>query len=309
MTRLRNVIGYLITAGLFAWAGIWVTRNWDSVSRAFSLRPGYLLALIPMVVVGVILSGLMNQLMASHLGAPLRFVQWASLAFASTMANYGLPLAGVTLRAGYYKRQSGFPIASFASGMAVAYVVTVLVNSLTVIAAVAWIGPASGRALPPLMWAAAAVAAVCGLVLAFSPKAAKGEPTHRIWNALARVHAGWDMLRHSPALLAKAFALSLAATLLYALRLWIAFAATGHPTSIPACLLVGGLAALSMFISLTPASLGIREGVIIFSSYAVGVPPEVSLIASTLDRTVAMVIVLPIGSLAAFRLSRETAGA
>jgi len=305
---LSKILSYALAAVLIAYAAVWAARHWDRISAAFSLSPGCLVLLLPTVVVSVLTAGLMTQLMARHLGAPLRFVQWASLAFATMFANYVLPMrAGLAVRAAYYKRQAGLSIARFTSFTAASYLITILVNSLIVLAALLWIGLGRGVTSWPLLWGALVVVVLCGSVLAFSPKPSEERPASGVRGALVRVHTGWEMLRSRPALLWTVGALSFVATLLYTLRLYVAFAAIGYSVDAAGCVLIGALVALSMFISITPAALGIREAAVVFSSLAVGVSPEISLVAATMDRAVTMLVVFVIGPFATVYISRQSA--
>jgi len=302
---LRMVLGYALAVALIVWAAVWAGRNWERLANAFLFSPGYLVLLVPAVAVSVVSVGWSNQLLASHLGAPLRAREWVSLAFASVFMNQVLPLrAGLVLRAGYYRRRRGFPIAKFISCTAAAYLLTVIVNALVLAGALVWIWLAEGRTFGPLLWAALGAAALCVLVLACSPRAAGPGEGRGLWGALGQVRAGWDTIRRSPRLLAQVAGLSLVTTLLYALRLFLAFQAVGHAVDIAGCLFIGSLGALSVFIAVSPGGLGILEGAVVFAGMALGVSPEVGLLAGAMDRSVTLVVVLIAGPLATALLSR-----
>ena len=287
---------------------LWVVRHWDRVRAAFSLSPGYLAILLPLTVLSFLTGGLLNQVVAGHLGARLRFWQWAPLAFAALLANYVLPArAGLAVRAAYYKRLKDFPIAGFVSAMAVVYVMTLLVACLICTGALTWLWFVKGLVCWPLFLGAVVAAALCVAVLVLSGRVWKKPPRTGIWEPFVRVRAGWDMLVRSPGLMACVAGLCIAIAGMGALRLGIAFATTGHRVSVAGCLLLGSLVALSTFISITPAGLGIREAVLVFSSMAVGVPPEHSLLAGATLRAVNILIVFTLGPVSAARISHEVA--
>ncbi|MFO7897968.1 MAG: lysylphosphatidylglycerol synthase transmembrane domain-containing protein [Planctomycetota bacterium] len=306
--RARDLLGYVVAAAIIAAAAVWVAGHWDRVAAAFSLRPGYLAVLIPTAVANALLVGLLNQVVATHLGVRLGFWRWASLGFASTLVNYVLPArGGMAVRAAYYKRVGGLPLARFASSMAVIYVITVLVNAFAAMAGLLWAWLAAGVMLWPLFFVAAGLALVCVLALAFSPRPSERPAGSGLRATLAEVHRGWETLRTSRPLLGKVAAVVAAGTSMNVLRLYVVYLAIGHPVSAAGCLLVGALAGLGTFLSFTPGALGIRDGAIVFGSMAVGVSAEAGLLASVLDRAVLLVVVLSIGPFAALRISRETA--
>ncbi|MCK4620797.1 MAG: flippase-like domain-containing protein [Desulfuromonadales bacterium] len=297
-TRLGNVLAYITAVVLIAYAAAWVGQNWEKVSLAFSFSPGYFAVLLPLVIASILLVGLMNQLMASHLGAPLCFKQWAALAFASSLANYILPMrAGAVLRASYFKQRCDLPVTKFTSTMAVVYVMALWTNSVAGLSAIAWFYLQKELISWTLLWGFLGVAGFCSALLTFSPKPRKSEPDRRLLGIIVRIHAGWDMLRRCPVLLAKAGGLSLALTVLYVIRLYVSFAAIGHPVNLPGCLLIAALTAVSVFIAITPAGLGIQEAAIVFAGMMVGVAPEISLLAGAMDRAVSTLVVLVFGSL------------
>lgn len=306
--RGRSAAAYVIAAVLIGCAALWVVRHWDRVEAVFSLSPGYLAVLLPLTVLSFLTVGLLNQVVAGHLGARLRFLQWASLAFAAFLANYVLPArAGLAVRAAYYKRIKCFPISSFVSAMAVVYVTTLLVACVICIGALTWLWRVEGLVCRPLFLGAAVAAALCVAVLVLSGRASQRPARPGIWEAFTRIRAGWDMLIRSPGLMICVAGLCIAVAGMGALRLGIAFAATGHRVGVAGCLLLASLVSLSTFISITPAGLGIREAVLVFSSMAIGVPPEQSLIAGATLRAVNILIVFTLGPISAARISREAA--
>jgi uncharacterized membrane protein YbhN (UPF0104 family) len=304
--HVRVGLGYAAAAALVTWGAVWGVRHGEQIAKAFRLRPAFLALLVPLIVASLVLTGLLNQLVAGALGARLRRRQWLALGFASTLANYVLPLrAGAAMRAAYYKRLRGLPFARFASCMAVAYVITLLVNAAVCAGALAWFGATGERTSWPLFWVAAALALGCITALVFSPSPAEAARGAGLRGFLGRVHEGWDLLRRKPRLMSQVGAVCLGTAGLYAVRLWIAFAAAGNPLSAAGCLLVGSAVGLSMFFSVTPAALGVRELVIVLVSAVVGVPPEVSLMAGALDRAVAILIVMVLGPVATLYLARN----
>jgi len=306
--RWRGALAYGAAGGLILCAVVWVVRNAEKVSGALSLRPMHLALLVPLVILSPPVMGLVNQILAAHLGAPLRFRQWLALSFASTLANYVLPMrAGAALRAGYFKRVGNLPVTKFASMMAVAYVLTLGVNSALGLAALGSFYLEKHLVSWPLLATFLVMLCACLVVVALPSRARQAEPPAGLRGVVARVHAGWHLLRKSPALLAKVAGLSLASTALYVARLYVAFAAVGHPVSLSGCMLVAALAALSTFLAVTPGGLGVREAAILYSSLAVGVAPEVSLLAAAMDRAAAVAVVLVLGALATVSISRDAA--
>ncbi len=307
-SRIRNLVGYAVALAILAVGAVWVARNWESVSAAFSLNPIYLLVLFPIAVANGLYVGLLNQVVGAHLGAWLNFRRWASLGFASTLMNHFLPsLSGMALRATYYKQVEGMPFARFASAMAVIHVINALMNALAAMVVLVWMRSSTGVMSWPAFIVMAAVALCSILLLTLSPKPS-GPPAESGFRAIwGTVHHGWEELRSSPRLLAKVAGIVIGGIGLNATRLFVVYLALGHPLSFAGCVLVGVVTQLGTVLSFTPGALGIRDGAIVLGSIAVGVGAETSVLASVLDRAVLLVVVLIIGPFAALKVSREIA--
>lgn len=78
----------------------------------------------------------------------------------------------------------------------------------------------------------------------------------------------------------------------YSLRLFLLYNFFNISISIPAILLIVSLAILSFFISITPAALGIREGVMIAAAYLSGYSYIDTAIVATADRALVFCVIL-----------------
>lgn len=301
------MLGYGLTAVIAGVGMYWAYQNWDSLSRAFALSPSYLILLIPLILLSNTWTGLLNQVMATHLGAPLPLCEVIPLGLASSAANYFLPMrAGAGLRAGYFKKRCNLPLTAFASSMAAVYVMTLLANALMGLLAMTVSWCREGIWSWAVFFVLFAVAGGCLIAIVFSPKPREGTYGSKLLNYLIRIHHGWDMLRRSPSVLAKSAGLSVLLTLTLMIRLFVVYSALGRPVSMDGCLLVAAMTAVSTFVSITPAGLGIREAMILFSSVAIGVSAEVSLLAAAADRAVAVGVLVLAGPASMLYLSRKS---
>jgi uncharacterized membrane protein YbhN (UPF0104 family) len=304
----RMIVSYGVAIGLIVLAAIWISRNWEEISRTISLNPVYAAMIVPVVFLSLLVVGLINQLAATHLGAPLRFREWSSLALGSTFANYVFPArAGALMRATYLKFHCGLSVAAFASTMAAVYVMTLLTNSVLGLGLLGWFWYRQGLESSTLAAIFAVVIAVCGLLLSLPIPLRRTGKEPAWWQFVIRFHAGWESVRRSHMLLARLVGLIVLLTGLYAVRLYCAFAATGNPLGPAGCMLVATMTAIATFLAFTPAGLGIQEAAIVFVSLAIGVSPEVSLMAAAIDRAVSMAVVAVFGLPAMMRISREIA--
>ncbi|MCK5211322.1 sulfotransferase, partial [Candidatus Parcubacteria bacterium] len=78
----------------------------------------------------------------------------------------------------------------------------------------------------------------------------------------------------------------------YSLRLFLLYEFFNISISIPAILLIVSLAILSFFVSITPAALGIREGIMIAAAYLSGYKYVDTAIVATADRALVFCVIL-----------------
>ena len=303
----RNILPYLLVVIMVSCAVIWAKSNWGEIKSVITLNPLFIMALLPLMLSTLLIVGFITKIIASYLGLPLRFSQWSSLAFASTLANYILPMrAGIALRASYLKRCHNFPFSKFAGATTFIYVITLLSNSAIGVIVLLWLWVSEGITSWPLLGVFLFILIFGAGLLIFSPKAKAVEHPSKIRDFINKVHLGWSTLRTSPCIIIKSSALLIANTLISAIRLYVAYKALGHGISMAGCILVGTFANISMFISITPASLGIKEAAILFAGSVIGVAPEISLLAGGIDRAVSMLIVAILGPVGMVKVSHES---
>ena len=305
---LKNIIKYLLGVAFIIGGLYWFFRNWDQLETLVNVRFSYILTLMPLIFLSMLMVGFINQLIVSHLGYPLKLMQWTSLAFASTLANYIFPMrAGMALRATYFKKCYNFPLNQFAASMAFAYILTFISNAALGLLIMLWLGVEKQGMRWILILIFTAVFLGGCFTLIYNRPVRKAQSKMKIISYLAKIQGGWSVLRKNPSLLIKCSSLIIINTILFSIRLFIAFCAIGQSVNFAGCLLAGCFAAVSMFISITPASLGIRETAIVFASSVVGVTPEISLLAASLDRAVSLVVVAIFGTAGMIKISHETA--
>ncbi len=303
---LGPLVPYALAIGLVAYASVWSWQNWPDISQAFTLLPGYLIALVPAIVVSQLVVGLVNQLAAAHLGADLRASQWISLALASTFANHFLPMrAGAVLRAAYLSRCWNLSVARFASTMLVVYVIGLLANCVGGLSALAWYYFQQQLTCWPLVVLYILVSLGCAAVMFIPAPLTDRRPVFSCWKIVAEFHDGWQQLRGARWLPLHVAALSTTQMGLTTLRLYLSFAAVGHTLKPAGCLLIATLASMSTFLAITPGGLGVQEAAIVFTSLAIGVTPQTSLLAAVVHRAVLSLVVLAIGPFGLMRISHE----
>lgn len=294
----KIMLRYLILIVIVSACCYWAYENWDKIHSFIDIKPWYILIMVPLVVISLAIVGYINQVILLCLGLNLSVVQWMSLACASTLANYIFPMrAGMALRAAYLKKTHQLSLQKFAASMAFAYVLTFLVNASIGLISIVQIGVEINQEIMAII--AVFVLTIIGSISVLSLRFQSARLTKsKIFSKLTTIQDGWNILRQSQNLILVCSVLIVLNTLIFAFRIYVSVYAVsmGETVSYMACLFAGCLAALSLFVSITPASLGISELAIVLGLSVIGVPPEVGLLASVFDRVVSFIVVAFAGS-------------
>lgn len=303
----KYIFPYLLTAIILIIAFFWFKNNWSDINSNITFQKKYFLLSIPVCILSILNIGYIYQVIVKYLNLKLKFLQWASLTFAGMFANYVLPMrAGIAIRAAYFKKCHNFPVSKFASLMAFLYLITLFTNACAGILVLLLLGTINTFAEWAILTAFLIIAIACIWVILFWPAGKVVSDAGRVKNIIENIHSGFDILRNSKSLFFKSTLLSILNILLYSLRLYISFRAVGYEIEYSKCVLAGSFAAVAMFISITPASLGIREIAIWLACSVTGIAPEISIVAGSVDRMVSLLVVSVLGSLGLVKITHET---
>jgi uncharacterized protein (TIRG00374 family) len=122
---------------------------------------------------------------------------------------------------------------------------------------------------------------------------------------LKQLAEGWGVLSQSVSLVGVMAALQLMGTLLFALRLWIAFHVLSQDVSYAQCLLFSSATVLTRLVSIVPGGIGVREGIVAGVASLLGFDAGVSTVAVALDRLVATGVIVALGTVYTYVLSKK----
>lgn len=130
----------------------------------------------------------------------------------------------------------------------------------------------------------------------------------RLRDFTRRMAKGVALWRHNGQAAAWSLCLALAALILFAARLWIAFAAAGTTPGIMDVLVLQACLGVGFAFSILPGNLGLREGALVTVAVLLGLDPTLSLTAAVLDRVASLVVIVPLGAWATRRLTASAIG-
>ena len=289
----RWIVSFGIFIGLFLLLAFYMKGKGDTFSLLKKLSIGDVLLLVSVSLLFKFMVGVNFRVLISFFNIKLVFKQWFGLTCVAAMANYVLPAkAGLATQALYLKRTYSFKFTNFISSMAGFYAVTFLVNSLSGIFMSGYIfckGQAAGFEIFIFFCLTAMVTAALLSLVYFCPKfSVKFKIIQNFLDGLCNFHN-----KHK---LAFFLVLSQVGVILaVGLRLLVAFKVIGIEIDLISCMIIALITSFSIFISITPGNLGIKEFFITFSSNILGISPDQALMVAMIDRAVDVIVSLITG--------------
>lgn len=213
----------------------------------------------------------------------------------SSLGNYFLPMrGGAVIRSVYLKKKFDFSYSHFVSTLYGNYIVVFLVNALLALIALMVIQLTTGIISYPLyiffgllFWGM--------LVLSlFEIPVHKIKDTriifvNKIKKVITEILDGWNIIINDRKLLLSLVLLTFGNFVFMTAIFWIEFLALGIKTTLINVILYNCISGVSLLVSLTPGSLGIREGLFIITSDILGISNSEVLQLALLDRGILVV--------------------
>ena len=291
----KRTISKLITVlvlGLFAW---YFKNNREEFAALGHIRPIYLL----IVLLGVILMIFTNALIIKWIMEPFdKYISLSESMYVSVMSsagNFFLPVgSGTGFRAVYLSKVHKLNYKNFFSTLYGNYVIVFLIGSLFgvsgLVALKGW-EASSGRLLLIVFSGLASGSAYAALVS--PPKVLLNvlrTKLGRLGRIAAEVFDGWAFITSHRMLLAKMIAavfLNLTAAMMIS---YASLAAVGVHVSFWVIVVHSSLGVLTLLINITPGSIGIKEGMYIFSSSTLRLTTPQILSAVVIDRSTRFIV-------------------
>lgn len=301
--RLKVYLPYVLSAAAVLVFATYLWRNIDRYRELFDFTFVTVASLAGLALCFSVLNGSTNYVFYRALGVFLGFNESVGLAAVNTLANQ-LPFsAGLVTKGVYLKRRHQLAYTEFFSSTMALYVCFVGVNGAIGLAIVMAGALSVGVDIPPPL-ALGFFAMAASVVILWVPIDAISLPG-AVGRRLTQLAEGWSVLSQNASLVGVMAGLQLMGTLLFALRLWIAFHALSQDVSYTQCLLFSSATVLTRLVSIMPGGLGVREGIVAGVAALLGFDPGISAIAVGLDRLVATSVIVVMGTVYTYVLSKK----
>jgi uncharacterized membrane protein YbhN (UPF0104 family) len=290
MTRwLKNLLGVIII-GLLLW---YLAKHWDSLKSLVNLKLSTILYLAIVTAAACFLGSYTIQHLMAVFGIRSAFWEMFHLYNAATLLNYLPAKFGTFYRANYLKRHYGLIYAHFTVlflYLLILMTMAAAVVGLIVLAAVYDLSQKETFMLAVIFFATL----IFTITFAFIPlPAVKGEGKLAV--TFRNFTEGRRQMTANKLNLLVNILLTTGCFLLSSVRLGIIYHSMGRDINPAGYFVLGAVAYVTMFLGITPGSLGLRELALALGAVALGVDFNVGSLAAVIDRTIALVWSFTIG--------------
>ncbi len=296
MKRLARWFVLLVLVVLAVW---YLGRHGEMARALRRIAWPYLLVVAGLNLANKLLMAMQFRELCRAFGAELTFQEWFGLSVCNTMYNHLAPgHAGAAVRALYLKKAHRLPLAHFGAIVAGGNVLALIAAGLTGLLAGAVLlvsgAPGAARML-------AVLTALLGITLAGAVGLAVGTrlvglvPVEAVRRHLERASEGLRLYPRHMGMVGRVIGLRAVQVGTGGLGLFVCGRAVGLPISAPQAIVLHCLGAFSVLLPITPAGLGVREGIVTGGASLLGLPMELALLAALVVRAVHTLVTLVLG--------------
>ena len=295
MSSLRKIFpaAALLACVLFLYS--YIRFHLSDFTKLSGISPLYLAPIGCLCLAVLIVEGLVVRALTVGFDIDLGFIESLSIAIITSLGNIFTPRGGTGFKALYLRSRHDFEYSYFVSALTANYLIAFNIISLTALVCLAIFFIESGVfSLTAALVFPGMVVFTSWTMLAPAP-GLNWIPVRKVREQAAKVLAGWQLIRKSRKT-PRLYCLTLSILLLSAAANWLEFAAFhikdthGNGIGFLQAAIFSAIGCLSGIISVTPAALGIKEGLLMFCSHFLGITQSQALAVSLLDRSVNLVV-------------------
>ena len=306
--RVRRTIVIVSVVVVVALMAAFVTRNWDKFRELEVAEPVLIIPLIVAIAANLFFNGWLMAAVLRPLGIDLSKQEAFSLAVLNRLGNYLAPMRlGASVRIVYLKRTYGLDVSRFLASMSATYLIQYSTLSVFGIIGLAWL-TATGRTEWNLLgWGFAAALAGLLAIAIWQPGGREAAPgAGFVRRAIARFVDGWSSIRSERADLGRAVLWALATYISFALMTFFEFRILGIEITPFEAAFVTSVGALTGLIGITPAGLGVSEGLIVLAASIIGLPAVAAIAAAIIQRLAVFTFVSVVSPFASRTLAQAS---
>jgi uncharacterized protein (TIRG00374 family) len=298
--RIATVALRWVLLAVLVGAALWYAHTHRDVLDALANVSAWHLALIlALCLLMKLWMALAFKCICGIFDLKMRFREWFGLSVCTTMLNQMMPgRAGAAMRAVYLKQKHRLPFAHFGSLVAGTHLIRLPVTALIALAACGIGRLAGGAGWGPLavtFLVLLALLAIATVLATASARLIRYVPFRAVRAVLERLARGLRLFPERKGQSAQIALWSALEVCTLGAVLLVSCRAVGMDVSAPQALAMRSLGVFAILLPLTPAGLGIREGMVSYAGHLLGLPVQTLVLAALIARAAAILVSFALG--------------
>lgn len=297
--RPKKQIRVLLTLAVLLIFIIYFVFNYRSFRPLLHLDPYFLILIAAGNILAILINGLFTKFILQPFRKHIPIGESFYVSLISSVGNFFAPVgAGFGFRAVYLKRKFGLPYSDYISTLSGNYILVFLVDSFFGLVSLYLLRSHSGHKEYGVLVAVFLVIFLVSLVMSIfkirigSADRFKNRHLRRLFTILYQVLQGWNHITSHKKLMVRLVFLTFSGLSLTAVMTWLIIHSLHLTVAFAPLVLFSVLSSLSLFINLTPANLGVKEAIYLFSSTVLGFSVPQILSIALIDRGVLFLVLL-----------------
>ena len=298
MKKLLKYLKIVITIAVLGFFVYYFINNKEDLLKVLSVPILPLVGIMISYSIVFYLNGVFIKVILKTFKKKISLIESFYVSVISSLGNYFLPMrGGAVIRSVYLKKNFEFPYEYFVSTLYGYYIIVFLVNAFVGLISLVVISMKYGITSIPLYLFFGGLF-VAMLVLSFVKfpvkkiKGSKNKVLDKVLSVIKNILEGWNMIVENKRLLISLIVITLVALVAGIALFYFEFRALSIDASIMNVILYNCLSGVSLLVSITPGSLGIREGIFSITSDILGISNEQIMQLALLDRGVSVIVLV-----------------
>ncbi len=305
-SKLKKILGILSILFVLILLFFLLKNSKADIDRIKNIKPSYLFLLSLLTLAEFYLNGLMLKVLLEPFNVPTKIREWLGLSIITTFGNYlTFFRGGTSAKAVYLKKRHNLSYPNFIASAGAGYVITIFVYGfLGMLFSIIMLAYNQLFNLP-LFMLFLAIFILSLIMIIFSPSIP--ETNNFFLRQIKNILDGWHRLRRNTHFILHFATLAL---LLYAVsiaKIFLLYKSLSYNISVISSSFIAIMSGLSVFISFTPAGLGIREAVLAVTSNILDLGLKSGIYISALERAITIILIAILGPIFSYLLFNKKA--